>query len=442
MIDVDRDTGGGITSYPDRLTASAIAATLSRAIALGVLTASDDTIIFYDLSRLDQMLAAMCRGFPLTTLHAVAVKANPTLEILKRIRLAGHGVEVASLGEIELALAAGFDAHKIVFDSPVKTRAELELALKLGIRVNANTLAELAHIDLLYSSLSSQSIVGVRINPEIGPGSINTTSVAVHNSKFGVSLRQCHAALTHAFSTYPWLTAIHVHVGSQGMSPEQLLSGVGAVYQFFVEILQIANVKVFNVGGGLPAQYRTSDTPLRFTEYATALRALFPRLFQDNISLVTEFGRSIHAGCGWVASKIEYIVEHDDSTRTLFTHVGADMFLRKAYRSDDWHHDISVCDARGRLKHGTPQVSHVAGPLCFAGDYLDYEALLPADVCEGDFALIHDAGAYTFGMWSLYNSRQFPAIIGYETNDDRFQRLRPRQSLDDIVHFWSAARLG
>lgn len=421
----------------ERLKIADMAATLSRAVAERVPASSDDVVVFYDLSRLQGRLDALKNAFPSTTLHAVAVKANPTLEILKRIRMAGYGAEVASLGELQLALTAGFSPESIVFDSPAKTRTELEFALRLGIRVNANSFAELSRIDRLYGTLRSPSQVGIRINPEVGTGTIDSTSVAIEQSKFGVSLRENWEALTSAFTRYRWLSGLHLHIGSQGMSLEQLLSGVSAVYDLFIELRNSANVRVFNIGGGLPAKYRDSDTPTQFDEYAISLAERCPGLFESDVFLITEFGRSLHASCGWVASKIEYVIEHENGAATLIVHVGADMFLRKAYRPNDWHHDLSVCDPTGKSREGEVKSFRVAGPLCFAGDYLSRDVLLPEETAEGDYLIIHDAGAYTFSMWSLYNSRQFPAIIGYLNEGNDFQCLKPRQSIEQIVDFWS-----
>jgi diaminopimelate decarboxylase len=426
--------------YPERLSAEAMSATLSRAIGEGIAN-SDDAVIFYNLSRLDDLLDSLRTAFPPNALHTIAVKANPIIEVLKRIQRAGYGAEVTSIGELHLALAAGFPAEAIVFDSPVKTRGELEVALKLGIKINANSLGELARINTLYSTLGSRSEVGVRINPETGMGAIAATSVAVQRSKFGVSLREGRAALERAFSDYPWLTGLHLHIGSQGTSREQLIQGAGAVYDFFIELRGRANIRFFNIGGGLPAKYKESDTPIEFSDYATLLRQRCPALFAPEVVLVTEFGRALHASCGWVASKVEYVIEHD-SGATLIVHVGADMFLRKAYRPDDWHHDISVCNSEGQLRTGPERVVSVAGPLCFAGDYLNRSVSLPVNVSEGDYIIIHDSGAYTFSMWSMYNSRQFPAIIGYNEADGSFRCLRPRQSLEQVVDFWAGGNLG
>jgi diaminopimelate decarboxylase len=186
----------------------------------------------------------------------------------------------------------------------------------------------------------------------------------------------------------------------------------------------------------LPAKYKDSDTPIDFPDYATLLRERCPALFAPEVVLVTEFGRALHASCGWVVSKVEYVIQHDSGS-TLIVHVGADMFLRKAYVPDDWHHDISVCDSKGQLHTGPEREFSVAGPLCFAGDYLNRSVSLPVNVSEGDYIIVHDSGAYTFSMWSMYNSRQFPAVIGYNEADKNFHCLRPRQSLEQIVDFWA-----
>jgi diaminopimelate decarboxylase len=421
---------------PTRLSASVMAEALFNALDNGEITDSDSAVVFYDLSRLDEILRSLESFFPTSTLHAVAVKANPIIEVQKRICRAGHGAEVASMGELRLALASGFPVESIVFDSPAKTLGELEVALALGIRINANCLSELARIATLYIPLKSCSQVGIRVNPEIGKGAIDSTSVAVRNSKFGVSLRECRMDIIHAFSEYSWLTGIHLHIGSQGMSREQLLEGIGIVYDFFVELRKTSGVRVFDIGGGLPAKYRDSDAPTQFNDYATALLQRCPLLFDPEIFLITEFGRSVHASCGWVATRIEYVID-TEAMPTLIVHVGADMFVRKAYRPDDWHHDISVCDSAGRLRTGPQKMYSVAGPLCFAGDYLGRGVSLPVTVTEGDYLLIHDAGAYTFSMWSIYNSRQFPAVIGYDGTGDNFYHLRSRQTNEDIVEFWS-----
>ena len=79
----------------------------------------DTSVIFYDLSYLEERVNELIRLFPQTTLHAVAVKANPIIKILEFLNFLNVGAESASLPELYLAEKSGFDPDKIVFDSPV-----------------------------------------------------------------------------------------------------------------------------------------------------------------------------------------------------------------------------------------------------------------------------------------------------------------------------------
>ncbi len=113
------------------------------------------------------------------------------------------------------------------------------------------------------------------------------------------------------------------------------------------------------------------------------------------------------------------------------------MFLRKCYNPGDWHHEISVVDRSGHAKSsGEMKKYTVAGPLCFAGDIIAREIELP-EVNEGDYLIIHDTGAYTLSMWSRYNSRQIPEVIGYRNDGERFELLKAREDIERIQDFWS-----
>ena len=166
------------------------------------------------------------------------------------------------------------------------------------------------------------------------------------------------------------------------------------------------------------------------------LRNACAELFNGQFRLITEFGRYIFANSGWVASKVEY-VKREPGYNIIITHVGADLFLRKSYNPSDWHHHITVVDKEGKLKTGTDTNKYmVAGPLCFAGDVIARDLELPV-VEEGDFVLIHDAGAYTLSMWSRYNSRQMPKVIAYSIENDLFEIIRERENKEDLFEFWS-----
>ena len=138
----------------------------------------DTAAVFYDLSFLEKKINELRETFPKNTLHAVAIKANPLLANLKFVKKLNVGVEAASLPEVYLALKAGFPTHKIIFDSPAKTREEISFALRKGININADSFQELDIIKMLLKKIKSESKIGVRINPQVGTGKIPETSVA------------------------------------------------------------------------------------------------------------------------------------------------------------------------------------------------------------------------------------------------------------------------
>lgn len=427
-----------------RISDDTISKVFGRALQQDGLIDEDDTaIIFYDLSFLEKRINDLIGLFPESTLHAIAVKANPLAKILKKIKKLGVGLESATLPELYLAERAGFSHDKIVFDSPVKTTRELEHALKLGVHINADSLLELERIERILKKQPTRSSIGVRINPQVGTGTIPLTSVAGEYSKFGVPIKTHREELRNCFLKYNWLRGVHLHIGSQGCEVELLIKGIETILIFVDEINDCfkrkniqRKIDIFDMGGGLPVSYHRDKHPFGMAQYREELGIRFKELFSNDFKLITEFGRYIHANTSWVASRVEY-VKREIKVNTAMIHVGADLFLRKCYRPDDWHHEIIAVDKYGKIKSGKDENNYVvAGPLCFAGDVIAKEIELP-EIEENDYIIIHDTGAYTLSMWSRYNSRQIPKVIGYYEDGGKFEILRNREKKEDLWDFWS-----
>jgi diaminopimelate decarboxylase len=409
---------------------------LRRARRLGLL---DRAAVFHDLDRMRARLDALREAFPPSALHAVAIKANPLIEVLHEVVRAGGALEAASSEEIELALAAGCPPDRIVYDSPVKTRADLDRALTLGAVINADGFDELERIGSLWPAFANrlaQRTIGLRINPGVADGRIAATSVGSVRSRFGVAVDDGER-IVDAFRRHVWLNALHCHVGSQGCSLEALVEAAAktaALRRLVNDALGENRITTVDIGGGLPAAYRATDSTIDFPDYAAALRRGAPTLFEPRVRLITEMGRSVHAPCGFAASRVEYVHERDGS-RFATTHLGADLFLRAAYAPHDWHHDVVVLDADGVEKSdAAAEACNVAGPLCFGGDVIARDRML-APVAAGDWVLVRDAGAYTLSMWSRHCSRAMPPVIGVER--DGLRLLREAETAADLVDFWS-----
>ncbi len=440
---------------PARITPEQTGQTLRKILEQGYLRPEDTAACFLDIHGIERRLAYLIDCFPAGTLHTVAIKSNPLSKLLQRLsRHPACGAEAASAAELVLALRAGFPPEKVVFDSPVKTISELTMALEQGVHINADNPDELARIDILIRNRQTgaplKGTFGLRINPQVGAGTIAETSVAGTYSKFGVPARSQEEEIHRAFLRYPWLTGVHLHVGSQGCHPGMLAEGISIVCQLADSINQARTVKgfppvnIFDIGGGLPISYHDDQSPPDMRDYAAMIREQTPGLFlsgkdlsQDDfhppLRLVTEFGRWMFTNSGWTVSRVEY-VKHDQGISTALLHAGADMFVRECLSPAGWNHQYLVFDQEGFPRSGvSANPWNLAGPLCFSGDIMAKNQQLP-DIRPGDLLVIRDTGGYTFSMWSKYNSRQFPRVIGFA--DDRFTILKERESPEEAADFW------
>lgn len=422
-----------MSDWTNRISPEALGERTAGLVKAGLLD-GERAVFVHDLDRMEARIAALQKAIP--ALHALAVKANPVLEVLRAAVRAGAGLECASIEEVELSLAAGADPRDIVFDSPAKSRAEIAFALERGIHLNLDNFDELERVaDWVDRNGTPRGHVGIRVNPQVGHGTISMTSVAGRVSKFGVPLGARRQALLDAFAMYPWLDGLHVHVGSQGCELRQLVDAIRAIFDLRGEVnaLRETPITQVDIGGGLPARYSDADEPPELADYAASLRNRVPEAFESDVRLLTEFGRSVHATCGWAVSRVEYVKREADTTMAVI-HLGADAFMRPVYAPDDWYHDFLVLDADGRPKNANPAPLTIVGPLCFGGDILTRDRPLPTPE-EGDLVVVRDVGAYTLSMWSRHCSRGLPTVLGWRERD--VSVLKAREEPRDVVEFWS-----
>jgi diaminopimelate decarboxylase len=116
-----------------RISMDETAAIVQAALRCELLSGHSSAIIHH-LGLMRSRIAALCAAFPETALHTIAIKANPVVGILREVVQAGAGLEAASIEEVHLALAAGCTADRVIFDSPAKTHAEIQQALRLGVQ--------------------------------------------------------------------------------------------------------------------------------------------------------------------------------------------------------------------------------------------------------------------------------------------------------------------
>jgi diaminopimelate decarboxylase len=466
----DTDTVGAATadrsaSTPAHIDAPAAASTSARS---GVPALSDETPVLglMDLDWVDTAFERLTSAFASDheVLHAVACKAVPLRSMLRRYAQMGAGCEVASPGELELALAAGFGPEKIVFDSPAKTWAELRRAVELGVSINVDNFDELARLDTIFedrepSPASAESgkeagstlpapdgsadpsptsaNIGIRINPQSGTGAIGALSTATETSKFGIGLADHGAreAVIEAYLARPWLSQVHVHSGSQGISLDKAAVGIRAAVDLAQEINARADhrqVTRIDIGGGLSVNFDGEDITPNFADYRAMLEEQVPGLFDFDI--VTEFGRALLAKTGTILTRVEY-AKTTGGRRIAMTHAGVQVATRTAYAPDDWPLRILAFTPDGEPKIAEAVPTDIAGPACFSGDLLARDRELPR-LEAGDLVAVPETGAYYFSNPFSYNLLPRVPIYGYRASDEgqpQFFLIRRGQTIDDVL---------
>lgn len=415
------------------------------AVEQGLLGPGTPIVGLLDVTGIRESAAALRSAFEAVTapgtpvLHAFAVKASPLVPVLRLLHEAGIGAEVASPGELALARAAGVPAGRTVLDSPAKTPDELREALALGIALNADNPQELERLDGLVSRGASASPLGIRVNPQVGGGSIEALSTATATSKFGVALRDEGARewVVRAYLDRPWLTRLHAHTGSQGIPLALMAEGVREAYALAEEINERAGrrqVDTLDIGGGLPVNFASEETTPTYAAYARVLSETVPGLFDGRYGLVTEFGRSLLAKHGTVVARVEY-AKSAGGRPVAVTHAGVQVATRTVYAPQAWPLRIAAYDGKGLPKTGPDVVQDVAGPACFAGDLLAVGRAMPL-LAQGDYAAALDTGAYYFAHHYAYNSLARPAVYGFAGGGDGgvvFAPVRRAQAVEEIV---------
>jgi len=415
---------------------------INSAIRAGIIDENLTAIGIMDLTGLEKTVNDAYVAFPDNFFHTFAVKANALVNVLKPLREYGMGAEVASPGELMIARAAGFNAKDIIFDSPAKTMADLRTCIKHDISLNIDNLQELARIDQIIEEFpDTKSVIGFRVNPQIGSGKIASTSTATSTSKFGFALADGNnrQQLINIYKERPWLQSIHTHTGSQGCELDLMANGVKAITDLAEEINAfIGNQQVvrLDIGGGLPVNFASEEVTPSFQEYADILKAIVPLIFTNKYQVKTEFGRAIVAKNGVIVTRVEY-TKNSGGRHIATTHAGAQILTRTAFLPKSWPLRVTGYSARGEertAENSELVATDVAGPCCFAGDLICVNQSLP-QLCVNDYVMVHDTGGYYFSNHFDYNSLPRVGVYAVSGADDTLQIecIRQADSIEDVL---------
>ncbi|BFT83001.1 diaminopimelate decarboxylase [Enterobacter pseudoroggenkampii] len=364
-----------------------------------------------------------------------AQKACSNIHILRLMREQGVKVDSVSLGEIERALAAGYDpkadGDAIVFTADVIDDATLARVHELQIPVNAGSVDMLEQL----GQVSPGHRVWLRVNPGFGHGHSQKTNTGGENSKHGIWYADMPAALEVLQRYSLKLVGIHMHIGS-GVDYGHLEQVCGAMVRQVVDFGQ--DLEAISAGGGLSIPYREGEEAIDTDHYYglwSAARDQIAAHLGHSVKLEIEPGRFLVAEAGVLVSQVRSVKEMGSRHFVLIDAGFNDLMRPSMYGS---YHHITALAADGRDLSQAPRVETVvAGPLCESGDVFTQQEggkvetrALP-EVKPGDYLVLHDTGAYGASMSSNYNSRPLLPEVLFDNGKARL--IRRRQTIQELL---------
>ncbi|HGH4668691.1 TPA: diaminopimelate decarboxylase [Enterobacter cloacae] len=364
-----------------------------------------------------------------------AQKACSNIHILRLMREQGVKVDSVSLGEIERALAAGFDPKTdpdaIVFTADLIDDATLARVHELQIPVNAGSVDMLEQL----GQVSPGHRVWLRVNPGFGHGHSQKTNTGGENSKHGIWYADMPAALEVLQRYDLKLVGIHMHIGS-GVDYGHLEQVCGAMVRQVIDFGQ--DLEAISAGGGLSIPYREGEEAIDTDHYYglwSAARDNVAAHLGHPVKLEIEPGRFLVAESGVLVAQVRSVKEMGSRHFVLIDAGFNDLMRPSMYGS---YHHISALAADGRDLTNAPRIDTVvAGPLCESGDVFTQQEggkvetrALP-DVKPGDYLVLHDTGAYGASMSSNYNSRPLLPEVLFDNGKARL--IRRRQTIQELL---------
>ncbi len=395
-------------------------------------------LFIYDRAVIERKLSQLKQAFTSRVDIYYSMKANPNQAILRYFVSQGCGLEVASLGELEQALAAGCPARKILFAGPGKRDEELRRAVELEVsEIHVESLAEAKRLDRIAANQQRLVRVGLRINPvEAVQG--GAMRMGGKPAPFGID-EECLETTLDAMVELSSLriSGIHLYSGTQILDDEILIRQYEKALDLGRQVAVRLDTPLASIdfGGGLGIPYFERETPLDLHRFAPQFQRLLATVAADpwlaNARLIVEPGRFLVGESGLYVSRVLDIKRSRGKTFAVLDggmhhHLAASGNLGQTIKRN---YPIAVLN---RLDAPCTQRMELVGPLCTPLDVLGRDLLLP-ELAVGDLIGVFQSGAYGRTSSPLeFLSHPTPAEVMVDTG--QHQLIRRSGELHDWLH--------
>ena len=352
----------------------------------------------------------------------------------------GLSLDVCSLGELTVALRAGFEPARIGMHGNNKSDAELRLGLERGVgRIIVDSSDEITRLERLCEELDTTAKVMVRVTTGVEAHTHEYIATAHEDQKFGFSINggqalvgmfRCH------HSPRLELLGVHSHIGSQIFDTNGFEVAARRTLKLFAQFREATGLELaeLDLGGGFGIAYTKEDDPASAAELAGGLREIVAHecaafgLATPKVSI--EPGRAIVGPAGLALYRVGTVKPVDVggglSRRYLSVDGGMSDNIRPALYAAEYSATLA-----SRASGAEPVVSRVVGLHCEGGDILVRDEFLPGDVRIGDLLAVPASGAYSRSMASNYNHTPRPPVVA--VRDGQVRTLLRRETLDDLL---------
>jgi len=343
-----------------------------------------------------------------------AVKAFPSVAMIRVLVESGLGCDVVGAGELRLALAAGADPRTIVMHGNAKSDQDIQAAI--AARIGYIVVDGFDDIDRIGRFASQRTPVLLRVSPGVESATHAALATGGKASKFGVPVDQVPDAIARMRAVPVIdLHGLHAHIGSQILNTEQFEAAVEA-------LASLERFGVYDFGGGLGVRYVPEDAAPSLAEYADRLVAAAHKHLGEDIEILIEPGRSMVARAGLTLYRVVTV------KRSARVHVAVDGGM-----GDNLEHSLYgqrfTPVVVGRWDQ-EPVLADLVGRHCESGDVITPDVRLACPRI-GDLLVVPVTGAYCFTMANNYNAALRPPVIFCAAGSARLGVRR--ETFDDLL---------
>ncbi len=349
----------------------------------------------YDRELLTRRVAELRAALPASIKLHYAMKANPMPAVVNHMARLVDGIDVASGGELLVALDSGADPHEISFAGPGKRHGELRQAVAAGILINIESFREVAELGAIRQATGWPVRVAVRVNPDFelkGSG----MKMGGGPKQFGVDAEQVPELLAEIGKAGLAFEGFHLFAGSQNLRPEAIVEAQQKCFELALRLAESAPapVKFLNLGGGFGIPYFPGEQRLDLSSIGANLAAIAAEAAEKmpQAEIVIELGRYLVGEAGVYVTKVldrkvsrglTYLVTDGGLHHHLSASGNFGQVIRKNYPAA----------IGNRMDEPAGEAVSVVGPLCTPLDILADKMPLP-EARPGDLVVIFQSGAY------------------------------------------------